>query len=94
MCNIWELNLECKSEGILFEIAYLYRYPTIVLDLVHGPASVRVNYNNILETGRFQPSCSQYLRLDLYSRKCRKCVIPVVCVKLGKLYVVKHSCVT
>jgi len=24
----------------------------------------------------------------------RKCVIPVVCVKLGKLYVVKHNCVT
>jgi len=23
-----------------------------------------------------------------------KCVIPVVCVKLGKLYVVKHNCVT
>jgi len=24
----------------------------------------------------------------------RKCVIPVVCVKLGKWYVVKHNCVT
>jgi len=26
--------------------------------------------------------------------KSRKCVIPVVCVKLGKWYVVKHNCVT
>jgi len=24
----------------------------------------------------------------------RKCVFTVVCVKLGKLYVVKHNCVT
>jgi len=24
----------------------------------------------------------------------RKCVIPVVCVKLGKWYIVKHKCVT
>jgi len=28
------------------------------------------------------------------SKKSRKCVIPVVCVKLGKWYVVKHNCVT
>jgi len=40
---------ECRH---LFKIVYLYRYLTIVLDLVHGTASVRVNYNNILETGR------------------------------------------
>ena len=26
--------------------------------------------------------------------RSRKSVIPVVCVKLGKLYVVKHNCVT
>jgi len=26
--------------------------------------------------------------------KSMKCVITVVCVKLGKLYVVKHNCVT
>jgi len=31
--------------------------------------------------------------LDLCPRS-RKCVIPVVCVKLGKMYVVKHNCVT
>jgi len=26
--------------------------------------------------------------------ECRKCVISIVCVKLGKLYAVKHNCVT
>jgi len=26
--------------------------------------------------------------------ECRNCVIPVVCVELGKWYAVKHNCVT
>jgi len=29
-----------------------------------------------------------------YITESRKCVIPAVCVKLGKFYVVKHNCVT
>jgi len=32
--------------------------------------------------------------LITYNDVSRKCVIPVVCVKLGKWYVVKHNCVT
>ena len=34
--------------------------------------------------------------MDGLAGRCesRKCVIPVVCVKLGKWYVVKHNCVT
>ena len=31
---------------------------------------------------------------NIPTRKSRKCIIPVVCVKLGKLYVFKHNCVT
>jgi len=27
-------------------------------------------------------------------KRSRKCVIPVVCIKLGKRYLVKHNCVT
>ena len=38
----------------------------------------------------FCPQILPHLSLCIY----RKCVIPVVCVKLGKLYVVKHNCVT
>ena len=37
---------------------------------------------------------SQHLNFCMFNLLSRNCVIPVVCVKLGKLYVVKHNCVT
>jgi len=37
---------------------------------------------------------SEILLPILQHTESRKSVIPVVCVKLGKLYVVKHNCVT
>jgi len=37
--------------------------------------------------------CRYPHNLVVYFITPRKCVIPIVCVKLGKLYVVKHSCV-
>ena len=35
-----------------------------------------------------------YVSYNSSKEDLRKCVIPVVCMKLGKLYVVKHNCVT
>jgi len=58
-----------------------------------------VNTNRTGTIRKWSIRCAFLLWVELvtkldFSSSSRKCVIPVVCVKLGKWYVVKHNCVT
>jgi len=77
----------------------------IIVPLSPGPSHlglldpVTLNMNQTLGSAdpSTQPNISEDLNPQvLYCENLEswKCVVPIVCVKLGKLYVVKHNCVT
>jgi len=81
--TIWRTRIACWIiEATNTHSSYVIRTDVPVQQLVHGNSSM-LRYRHIAPTLHFEENMERIGTYDLLLPS-RKCVIPVVCVKLGK----------